>query len=120
MLRLEVADSLTDAWSPVLARHYQLRLAACAADLRSLVVAFAVSRGAHEGFECRLRGRYMGGGSLEVRASHVEGETAIELAFARAHREIRRRRRLSGFGEQPGAREFGDLQHGGMGDLPLR
>lgn len=95
MLRVRVAEPLRERWTPVIARHFQMNLASVMSDLRSLSVSFRsenATGGTSEGYVCELRGRHRDDREIRVRSVHPEGETAIGSAFARARREIRRRR----------------------------
>jgi hypothetical protein len=79
----------------VIARHFQMNLASAMSDLRSLTVSFRAeheAEGAPGGYVCELRGRHRDDQEVRIRSVHPEGETAIGNAFARARREVRRRR----------------------------
>lgn len=95
MMRIRIDESLRERWSPVIARHFQMSLASCASDMRSLAVSLLTEQSdpaSSPTFVCELRGRHRDGREVRVRSMQADGEAAIGHAFARARREIRRRR----------------------------
>jgi hypothetical protein len=95
-MRVQMPEHLREPWNPVIVWHWQVYLAACAAHIRSLAVSFAENPDRPGEFSCELRGKHADGTDLRIRSCHGDGEVAIAHGFARARREIGRRRRLFG------------------------
>jgi hypothetical protein len=89
MLRILIDEPLKEAWEPVVARHYQMTLASCVADLRAL--SLRLERDGDDFIHCTLDGRLGNGERLRVEGRHADGESAISHVMARARRALRRR-----------------------------
>ncbi|MEN9805771.1 MAG: hypothetical protein RL756_279 [Pseudomonadota bacterium] len=89
MLRMLIDDSLKEAWEPAVARHYQMTLASCVGDLRTLTL--RLERDGDNFVHCTLDGRFGNGERLRVEGRHADGESAISHVMARARRALRRR-----------------------------
>lgn len=91
-LRVHLDDTLTESerilWGPIVARHYQMTLASCASELRSITLRLGRADGL---YRCLLRARTNDGSEIELEGLHAEGETAISHVCARARRALRRR-----------------------------
>ncbi len=91
-LRVFLDDSLTESerglWRPIVARHYQMTLASCAGQLRSITLRLGRVDAL---YRCALRARTTDGSEIELEGLHAEGETAISHVCARARRSLRRR-----------------------------
>jgi len=94
-MRVQLPEHLRERWADVIMWHGQMYLAAVASQIRALVVSFAEDGDRPGEYRCELRGKHTDGTELRIRSSHGDGEVAIAHGFARARREIRRRRRLS-------------------------
>lgn len=89
MLRTQIDDSLPTSWGPVVAHHYQMTLASCVGELRTLTL--RLERDNDDLVHCILDGRFANGERLRVEGKHADGENAISHVMARARRALRRR-----------------------------